>query len=621
MKTIDELIKRSVDRTPEKEAIRFKVAGAWQGLNYRQLWKEVERIDGGLRRWGLQKGDTVALIGATSPDWIACYLGVLHSGAIVVPVDRELKAGEMRHVLSDCGAGLIFTDRAYLELIGEIADDLPELRKIVVMEDSAAQVLAPRIKQAMGELVDAWRDLVREYRISGEDQQRVEIPGRRLERLLLPPAATVEAEGSNHSVFNEAEEAKRNAFRRFDPVSLAEFAGNHLPAHATDHNPLDTAVILYTSGTTGRSKGAMLSHANIVTNIESAVRHLEVDEGMHTLSFLPINHVFEQVAGVLAPLSLGGTVSIAESLKKIGQNLTEEKPTHVMGVPAVYRVLLGRINRSIGEKALSKALFAFPLTRPLVNAKVKKNLGKNITFVSGGAALDPDIARGISRLGITILQGYGITETSPIIAAETPHRRRLGTVGKVIPGVEVRIDHPNEEGVGEILVKGPNVMQGYYKRPHATAEVIVDGWYHTGDLGHVDGDGFLSIRGRMKNLIVTPNGKNVYPEEVENELLKSPYIAEVMVYGHKLTATSEEVHAIIYPDQEAIDNHVRQTGRAALNEADVEELIRGEVLEAGKRLADYKRVKRFTLRDDEFPKTTTRKIKRYVVEADIPAAR
>ncbi|MDY0262963.1 AMP-binding protein [Syntrophotalea acetylenica] len=255
------------------------------------------------------------------------------------------------------------------------------------------------------------------------------------------------------------------------------------------------------------------------------------------------------------------------------------------------------------------------------NCEDKKSFGKNITFISGGAALDPEIARGITSLGITILQGYGITETSPIIAAESPHHRKLGTVGRTIPGVEVRIDHPNEEGVGEILVKGPNVMQGYYKRPRATAEVIVDGWYRTGDLGHLDAKGYLTIRGRVKNLIVTPNGKNVYPEEVENELLKSPFVAEVMVYGHKLNDTSEEVHAIIYPDQEALDNHVRQTGCPALNEADVKELIRQEVLEVGNRLADYKRIKRFTLRDDEFPKTTTRKIKRYVVEADIPASR
>lgn len=624
MKTIDDLIKFSVQKSPDKPALRIKIAGEWQTTTYQQLWQEVNNIGGGLRGWGLKKGDRVALLGSTTPSWIASYLAILQSGGIVVPVDKELKAGELRHVLGDCGARLAMVERAYLEPLYEIGKDLTDLGKIVVLDGIVDRSRSLQLNQAMGDVVDAWRELVQRYQIPTEAQQHVETLGRNLEKILR--RQETKAEGSettqnvHTSVFNETAEEKRLFNRRFNLVYLSEFSAEG-PPPAADRSPLDTAVILYTSGTTGRAKGAMLSHANIVTNIESAVEHLDVHEGMHTLSFLPINHVFEQVAGILAPLSLSGTISIAESLKKIGQNLVEEHPTHVMGVPAVYRVLLGRINRNIEEKPLSRTLFSLPFTRPLVTAKVRKALGKNITFVSGGAALDPEIAKGMTKLGFTIVQGYGITETSPIIAAECPTQRKLGTVGKVIPGVEVRIDHPNEEGVGEILVKGPNVMQGYYKRPKATAEAIVDGWYHTGDLGHMDEGGFLSIRGRMKNLIVTPNGKNVYPEEVENELLKCPFIAEVMVYGHKLSDTSEEVHAIIYPDQEALDVYAKEADKQSMSESDVEELIRREVLEAGKRLADYKRVKRFTLRDDEFPKTTTRKIKRYVVEADILAAR
>lgn len=624
MTTIDELIGNSANKTPGKTALRFKVAGSWQSMTYRQLWEDVQRTACGLRQWGIRKGDRIALIGGTSAAWITAYLGSLQSAAVVVPVDKELKAGELRHVLGDCGARLIFTDLAHLGVLTDIASNLHHLEKIVTLDTPPEKTMSSQIRQTMGDIVDAWRELARQYRISTEEQQRVESLGRNLERMLLHPeerkVAGTRTEGIK-SVFNDMDETRRSFFRRYAVEPLGRFGRDGDLAPVPGRAPTDTAVILYTSGTMGRSKGAMLSHANIVTNIKSALPHLEVGEGMHTLSFLPINHVFEQVAGVLAPLSVNGTVSIAESLKKIGQNLVEEKPTYVMGVPAVYRVLLNRIRRGIEEKPLAKTLFSIPFTRSLVTAKIKKSFGKNITFISGGAALDPEIARGITSLGITILQGYGITETSPIIAAESPHHRKLGTVGRTIPGVEVRIDHPNEEGVGEILVKGPNVMQGYYKRPRATAEVIVDGWYRTGDLGHLDAKGYLTIRGRVKNLIVTPNGKNVYPEEVENELLKSPFVAEVMVYGHKLNDTSEEVHAIIYPDQEALDNHVRQTGCPALNEADVKELIRQEVLEVGNRLADYKRIKRFTLRDDEFPKTTTRKIKRYVVEADIPASR
>jgi long-chain acyl-CoA synthetase len=378
----------------------------------------------------------------------------------------------------------------------------------------------------------------------------------------------------------------------------------------------DTAVILYTSGTTGRSKGAMLSHDNIVSNILAAAKHFSLDNSIHTLSFLPINHVFEQVCGVLLPLSLGGRVSFCESLKKLGENLAEVRPTFFLAVPAVYRMILDRVTKKINSRKMTQLLFSVPLTRRLVSSKIQRAFGAGTIFISGGAALDPAIAEGMSSLGLSIYQGYGITETSPIISAEQPGGKRLGTVGRLLEHIQVRIVKPNEEGIGEILVKGPNVMQGYFKNPLATAEVLSDGWYHSGDLGRLSPDGFLSICGRVKNLIVTPNGKNVYPEEVENELLKSPFIAEVMVYGHTV-GTAEEVHALIYPQQETLDNHCRMAGTCPMNEADVEALLRIEVQSCCKQLADYKRIRKFTIREDEFPKTTTRKIKRFAVEARI----
>jgi long-chain acyl-CoA synthetase len=202
---------------------------------------------------------------------------------------------------------------------------------------------------------------------------------------------------------------------------------------------------------------------------------------------------------------------------------------------------------------------------------------------------------------------------------ETPKVKRLGTVGKPMPGVEVKIHEPNIEGVGEIWAKGPNIMLGYYNNQEATNEVITEGWYHTGDMGCLEDDGLLRICGRVKNLIVTANGKNVYPEEVENEISNSDFIAEIMVYGHKVDETSEEVYAMIYPDHDALDAYAKENASGALDPQEIENLIRQEVLERGKNLADYKRIKRFTLRDTEFPKTTTRKIKRFVVEADIDA--
>jgi long-chain acyl-CoA synthetase len=200
-----------------------------------------------------------------------------------------------------------------------------------------------------------------------------------------------------------------------------------------------------------------------------------------------------------------------------------------------------------------------------------------------------------------------------------PGGSRPGTVGVAPHGVHIKFYSPNKSGEGEIVVKGPNVMLGYYKNQRDTEEVLQDGWYHTGDLGTLAADGYLTICGRVKNLIVTPNGKNVYPEEVENELVKSPYVAEAMVYGHKVAAHAEEVYAIIFPDQAAVDEYARNKGKEPFSREAVEKLIREEVQAVGQKLADYKRVKKFTLRDDEFPKTTTRKIKRFVVEADITA--
>jgi long-chain acyl-CoA synthetase len=400
-------------------------------------------------------------------------------------------------------------------------------------------------------------------------------------------------------------------------VTASELLRERAATAAQARHPDDSALILYTSGTTGRSKGAVLSHANIVSNILGTTAHLGLDQSIHTLSILPINHVFEQVCGILIPLSLGGRVSFCESLKKLGENLAEVRPTFFVGVPALYRTILSRITRKIEERTMSRVLCGNPLTRPLVTSSIRRRLGSGTVFISGGAALDPSIALGFARFGIMLLQGYGITETSPVIAAESRQWARPGTVGRVLPGVEVRIQDPGADGTGEILVKGPNVMQGYFKDPDASAQAKVGDWYRTGDLGRLDPDGFLSICGRVKSLIVTPNGKNVYPEEVENEILKSPFVAEVVVYAHQGAAAQEEIRAAIYPDREALEQHAAQQGKKELSGAELETLLRREVNGACEKLAGYKRVQKVVVRAEEFPKTTTRKIKRFEAAAQL----
>ena len=401
MDTITSLIDASCRKFELRPAFFQKCRGQWQETSYASLLATSDKVAAGLLLNGFRLGDHAALLASSTPQWVMVYLGILKAGGVVVPIDKELKEVEIRHILSHSEARALFVDNDRLEMALRLAEGLKDL-EVIIPVPSAGEALP----QGSG--------------------------------LSLPPL-----------------------------LSFGDLlqAGGAAPVL---HRPEDPALILYTSGTTGRAKGAMISHANIVSNIRGAAAHLGVDHSVHTLSFLPVNHVFEQVCGILLPLSLGGKVSFCESLKKLGENLAEVKPTFFVGVPAVYRMILNRIMKKIEEQSVSRLLFSFHVTRPLIAAGVRRKLGSGTIFISGGAALDPVIADGFAKLGVTLYQGYGITETSPVIAAESRSGVRPGTVGRVLSGVEVRIEAPDDEQVGEILVKGPNVMLGYFKDPHAT---------------------------------------------------------------------------------------------------------------------------------------------------------
>jgi long-chain acyl-CoA synthetase len=615
--TITSLLKLSCQKNANQIALRQKNGTSWEETSYKQLWAASDSIAAGLINQGFKPGEHAAILAPSSTRWVIVYLGILKAGGVAVPVDKELKSAELRHVLSDCDARILFTDQPYLDTVLEIIDTLPLLGKIVALHSSRSRnSTEPQATRALEALLEEWQSFVISQSIPAEQISRLESLASAVHRSLTTGGDTRPEQKAPEDPFSHVRRLRKTLFKQGRLLSFGSLEHDAPPPPLT-RTADDIAVILYTSGTTGRSKGAMLSHGNIVSNILGTAAHFGLNESIHTLSFLPINHVFEQVCGVLLPLSLGGKVSFCESLKKLGENIAEVKPTFFLGVPAVYRMFLDRIMKNIDAKKLSHMLFSFPITRSLVTAKVRQAFGAGTIFISGGAALDPSIAAGLTDLGFSIFQGYGITETAPVISAEAPNRQKNGTVGHPLPGVEVRIESPNDDGIGEIIVKGPNVMKGYYKNQLATAEVLTDGWYSTGDLGRIDQTGHLAICGRVKNLIVTPNGKNVYPEEVENELLKSQFIAEVMVYGHKVGPAAEDVHAIIYPNQEALDDYCRSKNAAPMTVADVQTIMKQEVQKACKELADYKRIKKFTLREDEFPKTTTRKIKRFEVEASI----
>jgi long-chain acyl-CoA synthetase len=401
-------------------------------------------------------------------------------------------------------------------------------------------------------------------------------------------------------------------------VSMEDY--EHLPlltAELPAPQPDDLASIVYTSGTTGRPKGVMLTHRNMVSNALAGASCFEVGPGDNFLSVLPLHHTFETTGGFLAAFSRGCAVTYAESLKSYAllKEMQATGVTIMLGVPLLYQLIYDGILRGAEEQGKGKLFAALlALSRffrerlglkigKLLFASVHKKFGGKLRFfVSGGAALDPELIRSFELLGFTMIQGYGLTESSPVLTACTPHANRAGSVGRPIPGVEVRIAGP--ETVGEIVAAGPNVMLGYYRQPELTAKVLIGGWLYTGDLGYFDRDGFLFITGRSKDLIVTGSGVNVYPEEIEARLGKLPPVKECCVMGTVvetgLRKGSEEVLAVVVPKE----------GRG-------EPEIKTAVAELNRELTDYKRIARLIVRTEELPKTRLMKVKRFELRKEL----
>ncbi|MBU1078362.1 MAG: AMP-binding protein, partial [Spirochaetes bacterium] len=396
--------------------------------------------------------------------------------------------------------------------------------------------------------------------------------------------------------------------------------------------PSDLLAILYTSGTTGTAKGVMLTQKNVISDVELGAQMILFDDTDTFLSVLPIHHSFEGTGGFILPLYGGASITYAESLKSrnILDNIKETNVTLMLGVPLLYEKLYMGILKAVKEKPLPiKLIFKASMgVVKMVRKVAKKKIGRGVFkslrakaglsamkyFISGGGPLRPDVARGFDNLGLTIVQGYGLTETSPIVTVSTIEYNNYYSVGLPLPDVDIKIHDQDEKGIGEILLKGPMLMKGYYKNRKATREVIKKGWLHTGDLGYIDKTGFVYITGRKKNLIVTQGGKNVFPEELEKKLDASHFILESMVYGQPVSEKDrgEKVFAIIVPDYEAIDEHGRHTGMKFNSEDKIEHLISHEVKKLNSKLATYKKLSGFKIHSEELTKTSTRKIKRYL---------
>ena len=378
-------------------------------------------------------------------------------------------------------------------------------------------------------------------------------------------------------------------------------------------------IMLFTSGTTAMSKAVMLSHKNLVTNVMDIIQRFDLTDEDRFLSFLPLHHVFECTVGFLYPISIGGSIAFCEGVKHMAENIKEFEITAMISVPAVFDIIYRKVMKTIEKKGklanlekgkkVSQFLLKMKIDlRKQLFKEVHESLGPKLKLVvTGGAALDPETEKGFNDLGFDVEQGYGLTETAPVIAAETPKCRRLGSIGKKFPSVEVKIEDPDEEGVGELMAKGPSIMLGYYENEEATKSALEsDGWFHTGDLARIDKDGFIYISGRKKSVIVLNNGKNVFPEEIETLLNKVEGIKETFVFEKKEDDGDVKVCVEIVYDKELIKELYNIEG-----EENIKEFLWDKVKEVNKLMPKYKYVREMVITEEPLIKTTTLKIKRH----------
>lgn len=553
------MIETSASRFGRRHAFLVKKDGKQQSISYSEFKENTFTLAAGLLDTGFALGQKAALLSESRWEWGLSFLAIACLNGINVPLDKDLKARDLRFILEETGAKVLFTSARYLDLAFELQAQLPCLQRIVCFDPAKSPESAQTDKfLSLADLTD------RGARLLKRDQSRL-------------------------------------AELKIDP---------HLPV-----------TIVYTSGTMGSAKGVVLSQHNLVSNMMDMCQAVYIDEKDVLLSVLPLNHTYESTCGLLTPLYRGSTIFYCDNLRQIANQMQEVRVTAMLGVPLLFQAMHRKIMEGIREKgtgkfraartaaSLGSVILGNSARRFIFSAVHKRFGGRLRLMISGGAASDPAVARFFRTLGITFIQGYGLTECSPILAVNRPDFSKDDAAGYPLPSVRIRIADDQE-----ICAQGPNIMSGYFQKPEATAEVLQDGWFHTGDLGYLDDDGFLHIHGRKKAVIVLTNGKNVYAEEVEACLNRSPFVLESLAWeGPEAPAGKvEEVHATIVPNREEFARYCKETGVVELSDQLVEEVLKREIRQQCSVLPQYKRVRKFTIRWEEFDKTTTRKIKRYL---------
>lgn len=557
---IKHMIESSVELYGKRPAFHVKRVplGEYEPVTYEQMLLDMNGLGTALITGGL-KGKRIGVIGENSYMWAITYLAVVGGTGVVVPLDKELPEKDLKGIVKEAELSCVAFDKKFEKLFKEVkADPENELEVLIGLEAGESN-----------EEVFSWKDFV--------------------------------------------EKGKK---------AVAEGNRDFIDAQI---NSQEMSILLFTSGTTGTSKAVMLSHENICVDLMSLPTLLVVHPEDIFFSMLPVHHTYECTAGFLMPLYKGASIAYCEGLKYIVKNLSEAKPTMFLTVPLVIENMHKKILQNAKKSGKADTL------RKMMNLNRKlKKIGINISgiynkqimalfggrlrmLISGGAAILPSVLDDVNDWGVTALQGYGLTECAPMCALNPDKNAKSDSLGYIPPGMEFKVFEADPEtGIGELCVKGGNVMLGYYNNPEATAQVIRDGWFHTGDLGYVDKEGYIYLTGRKKNVIITANGKNIYPEELEFMLSEIPLISESMVWGFNEQGHDTSIVATVRVDEEELSELTGGKTLSDITDKEILEMLWKEVDVRNEELPVWKKVKKLIIKRDEFDKTTGKKIKRYV---------
>lgn len=555
VKNYRELVDYSCTQYAQNTAYKYKKDHTAKEVEYiektyEQFGKDIKALSTGLLNLDLM-GKRVVVIGNNRYEWCVSYFAITCGNMVVVPMDKALPNNEIETLIRRSEAEAIIFDKKYLEVAKKSQqDNSTNLKLLICMDDIQEKE------------VKTFNNIVEE--------------------------------GTKQILAGD---------KKYDNIEI-------------DENKM--SIMLFTSGTTNEPKAVMLSQANICANISNIACWVKLYPEDVLLSFLPIHHTFESTITFLYGFYSGSQVAFCDGLKYIQKNLAEYKVTVFVAVPLILETMYKKIQKGIEEKGKTKLINTMTkISNTLLKAKIDirkivfkqilDNFGGHLRVVLYGAApMNKETIIGFNNLGISLVQGYGLTETSPVISAETDKEKRPGSVGLALANLNVRIDNPDKDGVGEIAVKGPSVMLGYYKNEEETKKVLKDGWFSTGDYGYIDEDGFIYVTGRKKDIIVLKNGKNVYPQEIEFLINKIPYVAESLVYSRDKDVTDTMLCAKIVYDKDAI-----KLALGEKTEAEYQDCIWQEIKNINQELPIFKRIKHISITTEPLKKTTTQKVKRY----------